>query len=293
MLTITRYQVNIEVLKPIIFTSFPGFYIRNALVKAMVGHCSNTERVTNQKVISCRECSQQEDCTYFQLNLPVEEPVGIPGVMPFILDVSSLIIGKYQSGTLQFGLTLFGNAKRCIHQIMEAVHSIGMNYGLGEKGQAGNYRLCGYTKIADTEIQEILNRNIVSRSKVSLYFSQLKLSDAKMHHKPSMPPDYLVQLIETRIHDLVAAFGDRLIGEPLIGQSLHRFPAERLAQINHSEQFALCNYQYTGTGVGHLFLSGWTSYEGAPSSFDNLIEAGSLLGIGRFTSYGFGTYTLK
>ena len=110
MLTLHSYHIRLHLHCPIIFGTFPGFYLRNALVKALTVHCREPGRMNGQQVISCKGCGRNKNCLYYKLNLPVEVPEGIPRSMPFTLKVDSLIIGKYEIGILEFELMLFSRA---------------------------------------------------------------------------------------------------------------------------------------------------------------------------------------
>lgn len=288
MLIIKKYSIALEVQKPLIFTTYPGFYLRNALIKALAANCHERIRVKDQKVLSCIGCSRAGNCLYRKLNLPVEKPEGIPGPMPFSLDVSGLHTGKYQSGILQFGLTLYGRAGHYLPLFTAALESVGHEYGLGEQGQAGQFSLEGCEKVAETNIFDLFDSNSAECSGVILAFSHLKLPPARMDAGEYLPFEYLLQQIQGRIHSLTESFGGDTGRLPL-----PVITPEQHGSIQHSEQFALCNYQYTGSGQGHWFLSGQVKYQGDLTPWHNCLKAGRMLGIGRFTSYGFGTYTLE
>jgi hypothetical protein len=278
------YQVSVEVLQPLIFTTFPGFYLRNALVKALTVHCREPGRSTDQKVISCIGCPRIQRCIYHKLNLPVEVPEGRPVVMPFRLGVSNLITGKYESGLMSFELIVFGSANHYAGVFKDAFEAVGYTYGLGEQGQAGSFRVHGFEKVSETELMTLMERPARECNALQLHFRHLKLPDKRQHTNPHLPLEYLLQLTQSRLTDLMESYG---------GKSGLANAALTPAAIGQTEQFALCNYQYTGTGHGHWFLSGEVKYEGNLTPVVNLIEAGRHIGIGRFTSYGFGEYDIQ
>lgn len=288
MLITTEYNITLEVQKPVIFTTYPGFYFRNALVKALTVHCHERSRQKDQKVLSCIGCSRAGNCLYRKLNLPVETPEGIPDLMPFSLDVSLLHTGKYQSGLVRFGLTLYGRAGHNLPLFISALESVGREYGLGELGQPGQFSVIGCEKIGETDIFGIFGSKPKECNEVTLAFSHLKLPRAHVEARQHIPFAYLLQLIQGRIQSLSEEFGGEASQLPLLSNS-----PEQAGSIQQTEHFALCNYQYTGTGMGHWFLSGQVKYQGDLSPWINWLEAGSVLGVGRFTSYGFGTYTIR
>jgi len=250
-------------------------------------HCQEPGRLKDQKVLSCFGCSRAGNCLYRKLNLPVEKPEGIPGPMPFSLDVSGLHTGKYQSGILQFSLSLYGRAGHYLPLFTAAFESVGREYGLGEQGQAGQFSLAGCEKVAETNIFDLFDSKPRECTEVTLTFSHLKLPPARMEAVQHLPFTYLHQQLQGRIQSLSTAFGGEVGRLPLLSIS----PAQA-ESIRQTEYFTLCNYQYTGTGMGHWFLSGQVKYQGDLIPWLNWLEAGSLLGVGRFTSYGFGIYTI-
>ena len=284
MLTLHTYHIRLHLHRPIIFGTFPGFYLRNALVKALARHCREPERMKGQQVVSCKGCGRIKNCLYYKLNLPVEVPEGIPGPMPFSLKVDSLITGKYESGTLEFELVLFGRANHCAGAFKEALVEVGSNYGLGEQGQADSFKIVGFEKTATFDVATMLNAPTEEYNGLQLHFRHLKLSVKRMKSPPRLPLEYLLQMIETRLENLTKCYG-----EPSVLKKEALTPLNSVKPTTHSEQFALCNYQYTGSGQGHWFLSGKVNFKGEMAQYLNLITIGSILGIGRFTSYGFGS----
>ncbi len=278
------HLITLQVLRPLIFTTFPGFYLRNALVKALRVHCREPGRSADQKVISCIGCPRIQRCIYHKLNLPVEVPEERPAVMPFRLGVSNLITGKYESGLMSFELIVFGSANHHAGVFKEAFEAVGQTYRLGEQGQPDNFRLHSFEKVNETELSTLMERPARECNALQLHFRHLKLPDKRQHTNPHLPLEYLLQLTQGRLTDLMGKYG---------GKSGLANAALTPAAIGQTEQFALCNYQYTGTGHGHWFLSGKVKYEGNLTPFVNLIEAGRHMGIGRFTSYGFGEYDIQ
>ncbi len=285
MLIITKFGITLEISAPILFTTYPGFYLRNALVKALTVHCREPGRKDDQKVLSCNGCPRKQRCIYYKLNLPVELPEGAPGPMPFSLDVSGLHTGKYQSGILQFGLTLYGRAGHNLSLFVQALESVGREYGLGEQGQAGQFSLAGCEKVAETNIFDLFDSKPRECTEVTLAFTHLKLPPARMEAGQHLPFGYLLQQLQGRIQSLSAVFGGEVGRLPLLSIS-----PEQAESIRQTEHFALCNYQYTGTGMGHWFLSGQVNYQGDLTPWLNWLEVGRMVGVGRFTSYGFGHY---
>lgn len=288
MLSIFRYHIRFHLHRPIIFGTFPGFYLRNALVKALTVHCREPERKKEQQVVSCKGCGRIKNCLYYKLNLPVEVPEGIPKQMPFMLNVDSLITGKYESGTVEFNLVLFGRADHYAEAFRQALEEVGNSYGLGEQGQEDSFKLVGFEKMATIDIATMLNAPIAQTNGLQLHFSHLKLSDKRMKSSPRLPLEYLLQMIETRIENLTKCYGNPSV---LKNETISPLSCEKT--IAQSEQFALCNYQYTRSGQGHWFLSGSVKYKDDVVPYLNLITSGSLLGIGRFTSYGFGSFEIE
>jgi hypothetical protein len=287
MLALSTYSIALQFLHPLIFTTFPGFYLRNALVKALTVHCREPGRSTDQKVISCIGCPRIQRCIYHKLNLPVEVPEERPAVMPFRLGVSNLITGKYESGRMSFELIVFGSANHYAGVFKEAFDAVGQTYGLGEQGQPGSFRLHGFEKVDETELSTLLERPARECNALQLHFRHLKLPDKRQHTNPHLPLEYLLQLTQGRLTDLMGSYGGKS------GMASAALTPEMNTSIVQTEQFALCNYQYTGTGQGHWFLSGKVKYEGNLTPFVNRIKAGRQMGIGRFTSYGFGEYEIK
>lgn len=285
---ILNYRVNTVIHQPLLFTTYPGFYLRNALVKALTVHCREPGRVKDHKVVSCIGCSRAGTCLYKKLNLPVEVPEGIPGPMPFSLDVSMLHTGKYQSGVVRFGLTLYGRAGHYLPLFEKALEKVGHEYGIGEQGQAGQFSVNSSEKIAETDIIDIFGSEPKACKSVTLQFAHLKLPGTRMEAEKHLPLQYLLQQIQGRIQSLTEAYGGDTGRLPLLS-----ITPEQAGNIQQTEQFALCNYQYTGSGKGHLFLSGQVTYQGDLSPWLRWLEAGSRVGVGRFTSYGFGSYWIK
>jgi len=83
---LTRLTFTLHLHKPLVFTSFPGFYLRNALVKAMTVHCRNRLRKREQMVTDCKGCRFLTGCICYHLNLPVPEPEEKSRVMPFRIE---------------------------------------------------------------------------------------------------------------------------------------------------------------------------------------------------------------
>lgn len=285
---ITLYQVSIQVRHPLLFTTYPGFYLRNALVKAMTVHCREPGRTKEQKVGSCNGCGRADKCLYRKLNLPVDVPEGIPGPMPFSLDVSLLHTGKYQSGVVRFGLTLYGRAGHYLPLFEKALETVGREYGIGEQGQAGQFSVIGCEKTTETDILGRFDSKPTECNGVTLEFTHLKLPPARMEAGKHLPLEYLLQQIQGRIQSLSEAFGGEAGRLPLLS-----ITPEQAGSIQQTEQFALCNYQYTGNGMGHWFLSGQVKYQGDLTPWVNWLEAGRMVGAGRFTSYGFGIYEIR
>ncbi len=276
-------QFTLQLHQPLLFTTYPGFYLRNALVKALTVHCREPGRVKDQKVVSCIGCSRAGVCLYKKLNLPVEVPEGIPGPMPFGLDVSMLHTGKYQSGVVSFGLNLYGRAGHNLQLFQQALEMVGRDYGIGEQGQARQFSVIGCDKVAETDIVDIFNSTPKTCKAVTLQFTHLKLPAPRMAAEKHLPLEYLLQQIQGRIQSLMDTYGGDSGRLPLLS-----ITPEQAGNMYQTEQFALCNYQYAGSGKGHLFLSGQVKYQGDLTPWLQWLEAGSRVGVGRFTSYGFG-----
>lgn len=287
MLSFTQYRVVLQVTKPIIFSSYPGFYIRNALVKALSAYCMEPDRVIDQRVISCKACPLEENCLYHALNLPVEQYEKTPKVMPFMVNASNLVTGKYEKGNIEFELTLFGNATRHIEVFCSAIETIGRYYGIGDSGTARNYKLVSVRETTTMQVAETLNTPALNSGNITLYFRHLKLADNRMKdNQPLLPLGYLLQIISSRINELNVNYGEALTGLNL------QIPSVQ-TDVLHTEHLALCNYQYSGNKMGYWFVSGNCTYNNVSANCMNLLILGSVIGIGRFTSYGFGTYSIQ
>lgn len=288
MFTITQYQVLLRIHKPIIFNTYPGFYLRNALVNALVDHCHNPNRVNNHRVTNCQGCRQLQKCAYAALHLPVQEPDGIPGIMPFSLHVPDLIFGKYQTGEISFELRLFGNADKFAGLFVKSLENIGQDYGIGENGQPGSFSLVEMQRINVVEANEILTAPPPPLENLTLSFRHLKLSDKMMETRQNIPFDLLMQLLTSRMAELAETFGNNPGNN-----SLPAFHSDGELMCRHTAQLAKCNYQYAGSRQGYWFFNGQLHYEGNLTPYYNLLRVGGLTGIGRFTSYGFGTYSIR
>jgi len=279
MLEITKYQVIFKIVKPVIFTTYPGFYLRNALVKALVRFCKNQNRIKNQKITNCHGCKHQPGCPYFALNLPVEEPVAEPLPMSFILNVDHLIIGKYESGYLTFDIILFGNAARYAEQLGESFRDVGNIFGLGENGISGNISFISMRQKIKTGLSPIVIENYQKTDAATLVFKHLKLSDQAMRMPFELPIEGLIKSISSRFLKLELLYGNGITNS----NSIHS------AEFNPSTQqcenlLSKCNYQYAGSKQGHYFLSGSVIFSGEIMRSLPMLHVGSRIGIGRFTS---------
>jgi len=285
---LTRLTLTLHLQKPLVFTCFPGFYLRNALVKAMTVHCRNQLRKREQMVTDCKGCKYTSHCIYYRLNLPVMEPEEKPGVMPFRIEAGELITGKYQQGDVTFGMTLFGHAAEHIDELRDAWVRIGSEYGLGDEGADRSFTVGKEMAIQVENSEDILTREYPETNRLSLQFRHLRLSQKKMETKPVLPFQELINQIMLRLHALGDAYGEENLRTGLS-------EADNLSagDITHEERWVLCNYQYPGNRQGYWFLNGQSVYKGHLSPFLPLLHLGSQTGIGRFTSYGFGNYIIK
>jgi len=287
MFEITDYQVTYKVNKPVIFTTYPGFYLRNALIKAMTRYCSNPNRIKDQKITNCHGCKFQPKCVYYSLHLPVEEPEGTPVPMPFLLDANNLIVGKYEQGEMSFTIRLFGNARIHANWFRESFEAIGKHYGLGEEGSARSIRLLEMKEMKLMDVKSILTTQSLPSERITLNFDQLKLPDKLMKTPFQLSAEKLFQLITGRVTELDLLYGNSRVDIQLF------FPENNISnRIKSASRFSKCNYQYTGTGIGHYFLNGQVELTGQLQPVLNLLLLGSRVGIGRFTAYGFGTYSI-
>ncbi len=287
MFTITQYQVTLSILKPIIFNTYPGFYLRNALINAMVDYCQNPNRIKNNKVTHCQGCRFLDKCAYASLNLPVLEPVGTPAIMPFMLDVTDLIVGKYQQGEIIFGFRLLGNADKYASLFADSFDAIGKQYGIGENGQPGSFSLREMRKINVIHAGEILAAQPSQAESLGLSFRQLKLSDKMMDTLQAIPFSLLIQFSNSRISEIGSTYGAGPADNPAL-----IIPPGLDNMVAHTAQMAKCNYQYAGSRQGYWFFNGMLQYSGNLSAYYNLLRLASYTGIGGFTSYGFGTFSL-
>ena len=288
MFTITQYQVTLNIKKPVIFITYPGFYLRNAIIHAMVDHCRNPNRVSNNKVTNCQGCKQIKKCAYSALHLPVQEPDGIPGIMPFMLHIPDLISGKYQNGEISFELRLFGSADKYADLFAKSLETIGQNHGIGENGEPGSFSLMEMRKINVVNANEILTAQPPQLENLTLSFRHLKLSDKMMDTLQNMPFGLLMQIVANRVTELAATYGTAVANN-----SLPSFHANMEKMYHHTAHLAKCNYQYAGSRQGYWFFNGQLDYNGNLSPFYNLLQLGRYTGIGRFTSYGFGAYSIS
>lgn len=290
-----RYTIRLAITGEIIFDHFPGFHLRNALVSAMTVHCRGAGRKRGSKVIRCHGCRYLGRCAYAELQLPVEEPDAAPGTMPFILDTSDIITGKYAGGVIEIGLTLAGKASRHEKKFAHAFQAVGQEYGLGENGKPGCFELISFEKNSSTDLEALISIENATTGKlekpesIRLRFRHYRPPDQRFDSKPILPLPYLMRSIHARLRDLTNSFGE---DEEEMEELSEEFMV-RASEVKVKEQWARCNYRYPGSGMGYWFFSGYTAYNGKLNHAMGLLKAGSLAGIGRFTSYGFGIYTLN
>lgn len=288
MFEIAKYKVIIKVESPILFSTFPGFYIRNALVKSFTNYCKNENRKKGGKVINCHGCKFLDKCVYSLLNMPVEEPIAAPLPMPFSINADHMITGKYEEGEMGFEISLFGKTIEYSEYFHKTFSDIGINYGIGDKDKHGNQ---GFFKVIEmSQINKInseykLEKTLLEEESLLLKFSRLKLSGKNMKCPVMLPFDSFKEMLIRRISDLDINYGD--------GQSTVLQISQNEHTIEDFSIFAKCNYIYTGSGQGHYFLNGSVEYKGNLDNYLNIITLGSNIGIGRFTSYGFGNYSIE
>lgn len=288
MFEIAKYHLILKVESPITFNTFPGFHIRNALVKCFTDYCRNENRKKDGKVMNCHGCKFLNKCVYHSLNLPVEEPLAAPLPMPFSLNVDQMIIGKYEEGEMCFEMNLFGKAIQYSDHFKKAFSDIGSNYGIGDKNKEGKQ---GFFKVVEMSLSEKttseseLEKIFSEKESLILKFARLKLSDKNMEIPVKLPFNSFMEMLIRRISDLELNYGN---GECSISHISHNEHT-----IEDYSSFAKCNYKYTGSGKGHFFLNGRVEYKGNLGNYINLITLGSIIGIGRFTAYGFGNYSIE
>jgi hypothetical protein len=291
MIELNSYNVKFEIVKPLIFTTWPGFYLRNALVKALSLNCRNSNRKKENIITNCHGCKFQSNCDYFALNLPVEEPLFKPNPMPFILHVDKLIIGKYENGTLSFQISLIGRVKDYVHLFEKAFSDIASKFGIGEKGVSGNIRFVSMITNHSDNNTSLIKLPSRGTNEISLYFRQLKLAEYMMNPPFDLGFEKFLSLIATRLDSLEKLYGnDHLDDEK--GRYMEAISVYKPDTVAVVSEFAKCNQKYAGSGLGHFFLNGEIKYTGTFRRWIPILKAGSEVGIGRFTSYGFGTYVI-
>lgn len=288
MFELSVYNVLYEVRKPVIFTTYPGFNIRNAIIKALAAGCSDPERVAEQKIINCNGCKHENTCAYFALKLPVKEPVASPLPMPFRLNTDNLVTGKYESGVFGFTITLFGNANRFLSLFEEAFRAIGEIYGVGDNGLTGNVRFISMQK---TEPEALLPAIMAVKpgASMTIKFNHLRLAENSMKAGFQLTFPRFTGLIRSRLTELDAIYGNSSVINTPVYDLMHI----KTADMEAVSQFAKCNYKYAGSNFGYYFLTGQTTFMGDCSPWLPMIAIGKQIGVGRFTSYGFGGFEVR
>jgi hypothetical protein len=119
-------------------------------------------------------------------------------------------------------------------------------------------------------------------------FKHLRLAENSM--KPGFQLSFprFIGLIRSRLLELDAIYGKNSIKNSPVYNIMHF----KTVEMESDSQYAKCNYRYAGSNFGYYFLSGHTLFRGEFSPWIPMIALGSQIGVGRFTSYGFGGYEI-
>jgi hypothetical protein len=280
----TTYSVIIAITNPITFTHYPGFHLRNALVNAMAElHCKMSR--PHGVVEGCAVCRYRQACLYLRLNLPAE---GMDLVQPFIIDADNLLTGAtYIHGQIEFKITFLGSASKYLPQWINAWEYIGTAMGIGK--ESGRFRLQAFDPLpAIVPIHPIFPETAKTTS-ITLYFRHLRLKTIRQS-VPVLPFSRLLEMIYKRASALSSTYGnsDRVFPGLMPETDL-------VKEIENTETFTGCNYPYPSANRqnNYSFVNGTVTYRDVPIEYIPLLELGSQIGIGQFTSYGWGRYTLE
>jgi hypothetical protein len=109
-----------------------------------------------------------------------------------------------------------------------------------------------------------------------------------MNTLQAIPFSLLMQIITSRIAEIGSTYCEQKAENPTL-----LLPPDLDKIVGHTAQMAKCNYQYAGSRQGYWFFNGTLHYRGNLSGYYNLLRLASYTGIGSFTSYGFGTYSIR
>jgi hypothetical protein len=205
--------------------------------------------------------------------------------MSFSLNTDSLVTGKYESGSFSFTITLFGSANYYIQAFEKAFGAIGEVFGLGDNGTSRNVSFLSIRKIKPEPLFDSLHVN-KHGSAFLVKFKHLRLAENIMNPGFQLSFPQFAGLIRTRLLELDDVYGNNVLKNTPLYDIINLKPVV----LRSKSEYAKCNYKYAGTDFGYYFLSGKTLFTGNYEPWMQLIAVGQQIGLGRFTSYGFGHY---
>jgi hypothetical protein len=280
-ITIHTYRFEAEVTKKIVFDCFPGFLLRNALLRAMEELYCTRYVAYKKRAGGCQKCPWRSNCLYRGLNLPVND---IPEkvLQPYLIYPEGIDThDTFSQGTLLgFQLSLFGSANQYVEQWIEAVRYLGRRMGIGL--DSGRFELQEVIPVKRHEPEQSADNG----DGVALFFPHLYFfRDRNKIPRGGMPFGELIAMIHSRYAALCMQYGDGQ-PQPLVTQPDMPQPTESIFHLTR-----LC-YPPGGSKEHYHCFKGRMTYAGNMAPFREILAFGSHIGIGQFTVAGLGRFRI-
>lgn len=280
-LPIHTYRFDAIVTKKIIFRYFPGFVLRNALLRAMEELYCMRKVAYGQRAGACEKCLWLSNCIYRKLNLPVFD---IPEkvVQPYLINSEGIDANDIfpQGSKFSFQLSLFGRANQFAEQWIEAVRYLGSHMGIGI--DSGRFDLQEVIPVMFYEVAYTDNNG----KSVALYFPYLYFfRNRNKIPREGMAFSELILKIHSRYTALCMEYGYEK-SQPLPAMGVMPRPIESNFHITR------LFYPPGGSKDHYDCFKGRLGYEGDMAPFLGLLSLGRQIGIGQFTVAGLGRFRI-
>lgn len=280
-LPIHTYRFDAIATKKIDFRYFPGFVLRNALLRAMEELYCKRKVAYGQRAGGCSNCPWLSNCIYRKLNLPVFD---IPEkvVQPYLINSEGIEANDIfpQGSKFSFQLSLFGRANHYAEQWIEAVRYFGSRMGMGP--DSGRFELQELTPLMNNEP----DYNATNGNTVALHFPYLYFfRDRDKIPREGMAFNELIAKIHSRYAALCMEYGD---GQPLPLPAAEDMPQPVESNFHITRLF----YPPGGSKDHYDCFKGRLGYEGDMAPYEDLLSLGGQIGIGQFTVAGLGRYRI-
>ncbi|MDA3942079.1 MAG: CRISPR system precrRNA processing endoribonuclease RAMP protein Cas6 [Bacteroidetes bacterium] len=280
-LPIHTYRFDAIVTKKIDFRYFPGFVLRNALLRAMEELYCTRKVAYGQRAGACEKCPWLSNCIYRKLNLPVydipEKVAQAYLINPEGIDTHDIFP---QGSRLSFQLSLFGHANQYAEQWIEAVRYLGSQMGMGP--DSGRFELQEVSPVVHHEPAYIAN----NEKAVVIYFPYLYFfRDRNKIPREGMDFSNLIAKVQSRYTSLCSQYGQGN-PQPAIAQ------AEMPQLVESHFHISRLLYPPGGSKDHYDCFKGRLAYAGNLAPFEGLLRFGSQIGIGQFTVAGLGRFRI-